>query len=346
MNASGQELRNLLTTRGTGLTGIPGRDFYYLSTSFCRFVEKQTEEFPPACITYGLTKESVLCHALYVKFFYIDLIKRSYILICHIMEKIFALIRYLLVCFSHLNTRFISAVRAFLLSAKVSLSFLKKFLGTHKIPGIIYCTTTGVHKKVLDANIYTYFIGTLRIFFKRCILTGEGNKPHTSGSPSYGYGLNIPFNSSREIELKGANTPYIQVSTIKSPSRLFEGKGVIPIPTLKPRKTGFTLTFFNPIKESLIGLIQSLENILEYLRAYSLKFRKGLFKFRQLLHLFIHRCRLPMLPVNADPLIKGKIIQCTADPKPLVAVGLCSLIYPGFIEICFSHFGLYYLDLC
>ena len=133
MGANRQRFGDFLTTSRTYQTRIMGWNFDYLTGSAFRLLRQESKEHAPRTIRYGLAQMFIFNHTLNVKVFNINGLKIVYVVIGNFMQKIFTLIRHLLVRFSNKKSCLTSFIRALLFSTKASLPASQKFFGFSKV---------------------------------------------------------------------------------------------------------------------------------------------------------------------------------------------------------------------
>ena len=340
MDTNSQRFLNLFTTLRAKLRRVSGIDLDYSSASVRRFVGEILKEFTPTCISNAFAQMPVLNHAFDIQRFHIDSLISSYVEISNFMQKVFSLIRYFLMGFSHKDLCFTPSAGTSDLSGQCPLSSSQDLLGLPEEFRVINTSASRVNQKFLDADINSDLGNSFRYLFGRYVIAGEAYKPLAGRGASDGDGFDIAFDRSGQKQLKPSDAGDIQVPSFDLVSGLLQGEGVVSVFTLEPGEPCFFSFAFDPAKEGIKGLLQSFYHVLQHLRSYSLKLRESSLKLRKLILLVNTGDRFSMLPVDVDSLLKSKVEEYAARIEPLEAFGFGLFIYLGSVLEGFSHFSL------
>lgn len=341
MDTNRQGFRYFLAAPRAILACVPGVNFKHCPTSFFRFVGQQLKEHSPGTICYRLGQMPVSHHVFDTELLNAYSSVLTDVRIGYFMQKIFALIRGFLVGFSYKKTSFFSALRSFLSAAQCSLSAPEKFLRFSKILRVFNAITIRIHKKRFDPNVYANLMRGFRILFRRNIVAGKSNEPFAGRTPADSDCFDHAFDRTGEKKLKHPDMLDIKISTLELPTRLLERERVVSVNRLESRKTGLAIFSVEPAEKRFVGLVKSFNNILQYLGTHRTEFVRRFSQFRKLSLLPVRRNVLAFFLVSVYPLSKRLIIKITTEFKPVITVGFCLLVYPGFVEIGFFHFLLW-----
>lgn len=338
MDTNRQRFFNFLTTARAILRRIAGVDFDYLSSGAFCLVRKELKEFTPAHVSNALAKMPVPDHASNIQRFNVDGFVDSDVEIGNFMQKVFSLIYYLFVNFSHKDFCLSSSSGTSYFAGQCPLSSSQDLLGVSEEFRVFNTSACGVNEKCFDADINADFGNSVRHFLSGNIITGEAHKPFAGRGAADRDGFDIAFNRPGEEKFESADTSDVQVPAFNFVSGLLQGEGIVSVFPPKSWESGLFCLFFQSAEECVKGFLQSLYHILQNLRAYGLELKKLLLKSWKLILLGNTGDRFSMLPVDADSLLKSKIVQRTAYIKPLKAINLSLFVYYRSILECSSHF--------
>ncbi len=316
MNTNRKVFGNSSSALGAKLRGVFGGDFNYQATSFFRFIPEYVEKPKPSRIPH-LSGHSVViaiegCHILNANS--IVVFEK---LVGNLEVEVPPLIVHLFKGLSNKNSSLCPTLRAFLSTRQSLLSLCEYILGCLKEPRIAYLHPIGGGKEGFETDIYAYTPAGWGQGLCGNVVTGEADIPLTNRASADSDGLDIPLDGAGQPELEPANLRDGQVFAIQPPASLFQSERVISILSLEARKARLiAIAVLNSSEETLVGFIKALQYILKHLRAYFLIFRKGFFKFRELLHLRIARDRAFVLPINHDTLFKSTVVELATKMQP------------------------------
>lgn len=332
MNTNRKRFANNLATCRANLARIPGRNFNYASSSSAfRLLDKKIKEFSPRNIRDGFAQVSILDHALYIQVFNIDFSILFNIEVGGFAKKIISLVSNFLVSFGNKQTRFLPAIRPTLFTTKISLPAPKKFCAFTKKLRVTNEVPLGISQEILNPNINPYLGITCRQGSDGNVIAGKHDKPLAGRTLFDCYVFDNALNRSGKKHLEPANILDIQIPTFKLPARLFERKRFISVSTFEAREPKLAL------EKELECFVESLKNVLKYLRTNCFELREIIFQANKLFHLSIGRNRFALF-ASSYSLLKSHVIESSTQPKPLMTIGFCFFVYYGPIFESSSHF--------
>src|SRR5947209_4535101 len=114
-----------------------------------------------------------------------------------------------------------------------------------------------------------------------------------------------------------------QLAVSEGKAGLSIGERIVSFMRTEAREACFLFALLNSAKEVLKSLVESAENVLQYLTMNLVKFWTNLFNFRQLVGLLNVTDRFSFKAVGVSPLLKSSVIEFAAKRKGLVQA--CSL---------------------
>ncbi len=340
MNTNTEVFRNSSPTLGAELRCVFGGDSDYLPTSACCLEGKYVKESKPGYISHRPIKSMSRKESRHILM--VDNIVFFKKLVSHLKMEVPFLVADLFVGFGCKKSGFRPALRALLPSGKSLLSHFENLKKPLKEAGVINLIPVGSGEKRLTTDINTNFMSHLRKGNHGNILTRERDIPLISGGMVDGNSLDIALNRTGELELKSANPADSEVFTFQLPSRLLKGERMIPMFGLESWEPSL-FTCLNPAKECLVGLIQSLNNILKHLGADFLILGEGNLKGRKLFHLVKFRGGFTRFFEGHNSFLKGKIVELSAKKKPTRSILNC--LFVGIDTILERLFPLHGLSI-
>ncbi len=254
-----------IPTSATGSTCIFGINPNQLPTSSFNLVRQHLQEATPTCIVNTFSEMMIFNHISNIQFFnrnnfeLFDNFKRGF------MEKVLSLIKNSFVEFSNFKSFFFPISRTFLFPTQSSLKF-KNFLFTFPQKfGIFNFSSIRQNSKTFNSNINTNMVIFNFNLFNRNILTRKNSKPTNSSSfDSKGFHFSF-WNSvkdNRHIS-NFTNRKFFIREQLKS--ALGKGYTFVFIKSFKSGKSCFAFFLFNPSKEMIESIINSLTDILQNL---------------------------------------------------------------------------------
>ena len=310
--------RNSGPAPGAELRGIPGWHFDDYSGSFFHFPAQYIEEPEPGCVSHRPVE---CCSAIpCIHFFDADSIIVPDQLIGYFEVEVSSLVGDFLMGFGYQHPGFSPAVRAFNAPGEPLLSHGQDIPRLFEESGVAYLHTIGGSEKRLKPDIDTNRFIRWGQWFKRHIIAGESDKPLARRTSTYSHCLNISLDRARKPEFESADIPDGEVFAFQLPASLFQGEGVIAIPSLEPGKACFTIAVIKPVKEALVGFVQALNHVLKRLRPHFFIFRKDLLKVWKLLFLVNSRDGVFIALPDCDTLFQSGIVELAAQRKPPLGV--------------------------
>lgn len=339
MHTNRQTLGYLFTTAGTDLTCTVRGNLNYHPASFFRFAGQDAKELAPRAVRYRLAQVPVAYHASDIQRLNVYGFVILNIVIGRFMQKVPALIGYLLMCTANQHTGFASPIGTTLFSGKTALPPAKKPFGCPEVSRVSDAFAVGINTKRLYADIYAELPVSVGILPYGHIVAGKGYEPPVTGSPADRDRLDVSLNRSAEKQFKPANVLDVEIAPVKCPAGLFKSKAAITVTAPESWKPGLFTCLESP-EESFKRFVQALNYILETLRSHCLVFRKHLLQGRKLDSLIIPGKRDSAPAISVYSLFKGSVVKATAQIKPPGTVGLCRLANHGFVKIGASHYLL------
>ena len=336
MNAVAQTFRHDSAAVETFLSRVSGGNWNYFAPSLGCFEAKDIEEPKPSHVSHRPVQPSIFsCPSLHI--LNIDYIILSYQIPSNFEMEVPPLIGDLFVRFCEKDSCFPPSVASLYPMRDSLLSHFNQFFRLVQQTRIGNRVAFGVGQEPFAPDINTDFLASFRKRFDRNIIARECDKELAASRPAYRDSFDVSFNRSGQKEFEPTYTLDIEVSAFQLPASLLQREGIIRVFASKAREARLAVILLAAPEKRLECLILPLENILKRLRADSLEFGIFLFEFHQLSHLLIGGDRLFLLTIGVDMLLKGEIIEHTAEFKPLFAVGFSLLICDCPVEKRFPY---------
>jgi hypothetical protein len=286
--------------------GCPvGVDLDYRPSGFCRLEGQNIQEVSPSGVQYGLGEMSVPYHASDIEVFGIDDTILPNIAVGQLEQEVFTLAGYFFMGSGNKQASFVSSARPLDFGREPALPLGKQGFGFPEILRRIDGAAVGIGNDVAKAQIDANHGAGFRKIFTGNMLAGKRDKPLAGFRFPERNRLDVALDGSGQKQPEPAYAGDNEASALELPSGLLKGKGVIAVTALEPGEPGFALSGSVSGKESVEGLPDPLDNILEDLGANGGELGELLLEPGKLVLLIHGGHGTPLLGIDEDALLKA-----------------------------------------